>query len=127
MVQLHGPTGPNQIQLVKQEAPELKVIKSLIVRYDNADLLLDDVQCFGSSVDAFITDTFDPETGASGATGKVHDWTTSRRLVESTDRPVILAGGPNPRTFAKPSTRCSPRVWTCIQGLRARMGVRALI
>lgn len=95
MVQLHGPTDPNQIQLVKQEAPELKVIKSLIVRYDNADPLLDDVQCFGSSVDAFITDTFDPETGASGATGKVHDWTTSRRLVESTDRPVILAGGPN--------------------------------
>jgi phosphoribosylanthranilate isomerase len=47
-------------------------------------------------VDAFITDTFDPETGASGATGKTHDWEVSRKLVKMSARPVILAGGLNP-------------------------------
>src|SRR4030095_10716833 len=47
-------------------------------------------------VDAFITDTFDPKTGASGATGKTHDWRVSRRLVELADRPIILAGGLTP-------------------------------
>jgi phosphoribosylanthranilate isomerase len=95
MVQMHGPTDPNQIQLLKREAPALKVIKSLIVRDDNADLLIDQVQRFEASVDSFITGTFDPETGASGATGKVHNWAVSRKLVESTNRPVILAGGLN--------------------------------
>jgi len=48
------------------------------------------------AVDAFITDTFDPATGASGATGKTHDWTVSRRLVERSPKPVILAGGLTP-------------------------------
>jgi phosphoribosylanthranilate isomerase len=47
-------------------------------------------------VDAYITDTFDPETGASGATGKTHDWRVSRRVVGQSPRPVILAGGLTP-------------------------------
>jgi phosphoribosylanthranilate isomerase len=47
-------------------------------------------------VDAYITDTFDPPTGASGATGKNHDWRVSRQLVRQSPRPVILAGGLNP-------------------------------
>lgn len=44
----------------------------------------------------FITDTFAPETGASGATGRTHDWLVSRRLVTLSERPVILAGGLTP-------------------------------
>lgn len=52
-------------------------------------------------VDAFITDTFDPDTGASGATGKTHDWEISRRLVELSPKPVILAGGLNPENVAE--------------------------
>ncbi len=52
-------------------------------------------------VDAFITDTFDPKTGASGATGKTHDWRVSRRLVELADRPVILAGGLTPENVKR--------------------------
>jgi phosphoribosylanthranilate isomerase len=46
-----------------------------------------------SYVGAFITDTFDPATGLSGATGKVHDWSVSRSIVELSGKPVILAGG----------------------------------
>jgi phosphoribosylanthranilate isomerase len=47
-------------------------------------------------IDIFITDTYDPSTGASGATGKTHDWNISRRLIEISPKPVILAGGLNP-------------------------------
>jgi len=63
------------------------------VRADNAAALQEAVDRFAPLVDAFITDTFDPATGASGATGKTHDWTVSRRLVERSPKPVILAGG----------------------------------
>jgi phosphoribosylanthranilate isomerase len=93
MVQLHGRTDLEQIQLLRKEAPRLRIIKSLIVRGGNAGALIDEVQRYGPSVDAFITDTFDPTTGASGATGRVHDWDISRRLVEVSNTPVILAGG----------------------------------
>lgn len=95
MVQLHGETDLEQIQLLKQEAPQLRIIKSLIVRGNNMDSLIDEVRRHEASVDSFITDTFDVVTGASGATGKVHDWEISRKLVASSSRPVILAGGLN--------------------------------
>jgi phosphoribosylanthranilate isomerase len=52
-------------------------------------------------VDAFITDTFDPKTGASGATGKTHNWRVSRHLVELSDRPIIIAGGLTPENVKK--------------------------
>jgi phosphoribosylanthranilate isomerase len=95
MVQLHGQTSLEQIQLLRREAPKLKIIKSLIVRAGSSGPLINEVQLYASSVDSFITDTFDPATGASGATGRVHDWEISRRVVELSTRPVVLAGGLN--------------------------------
>jgi phosphoribosylanthranilate isomerase len=77
--------------------PELVVIKSLIVREGGLGGLLDEMRALESRVDAFITDTFDPETGASGATGMTHDWQVSRRLREATSKPLILAGGLTPQ------------------------------
>jgi len=59
-------------------------------------------------VDAFITDTFDPATGASGATGRTHDWNISRRLVEISRRPVLLAGGLAPDNVAEAIRRVRP-------------------
>jgi len=96
MVQLHGETSLQQIVQLKRAAPGVRIIKSLIVRGDNEDALMEDVDRYGVSVDAFITDSFDPVTGATGATGKPHDWEISRRLVVSSPRPVILAGGLHP-------------------------------
>jgi phosphoribosylanthranilate isomerase len=96
MVQLHGETSPGEMERLRRTGPRLRIIKSLIVRSDNTDILVDEVDRFAPMVDAFITDTFDPVTGATGATGKPHNWTVSRRLVEVSPKPVILAGGLRP-------------------------------
>lgn len=95
-VQLHGPMAAGELRRLRAAWPELHVIKSLIVRGDNLDALAEEVGRFAPFVDAFITDTFDAETGAIGATGKAHDRAVSARLVELSPRPVILAGGLNP-------------------------------
>ena len=92
-VQLHGDITPREISSIRKSTPELRIIKSLIVRGDNSSQLRDAVETFSPLVNAFITDTYDPETGATGATGMVHDWDVSRQIVEISDRPVILAGG----------------------------------
>jgi phosphoribosylanthranilate isomerase len=92
-VQLHAATEVAELKKLRHTWPQLRIIKSLVVRGDNLDALTDEVNCCASWVDAFITDTFDPITGATGATGKVHDWTVSRRLVALSPKPVILAGG----------------------------------
>lgn len=93
MVQLHADVSVNCLVTLRKAKPGLHIVKSLIVRGDNADALAGQVAMLAPHVDAFITDTFDPETGASGATGRTHDWTVSRRLVELSPKPVILAGG----------------------------------
>ena len=92
-VQLHGRVAPTEVGRLRALDPSLLVIKSLVVRSDNADTLVGSVSAFAPHVDAFITDTFDPATGASGATGRTHDWAVSARLVAASPRPVILAGG----------------------------------
>jgi len=96
IVQLHGAITPADLSRLKTLAPHLSVIKGLIVRGDNLAELEALVSELAPYVDAFITDTFDPATGACGATGKTHDWTISRKLTELSPRPVILAGGLNP-------------------------------
>lgn len=95
-VQLHGDIAPAEMARLRAAAPDWFVIKSLVVRGDNQARLEETVRALEPWVDAFITDTFDPVSGASGATGKTHDWRVSRRLVEIARRPVILAGGLTP-------------------------------
>ena len=95
-VQIHGKIKIDEIKKLRKEAGDLFIIKSLVVRQDNFEDLKNDIMLFTPYVNAFITDTFDPATGAEGATGKIHDWNISRELVRLSERPVILAGGLNP-------------------------------
>jgi phosphoribosylanthranilate isomerase len=100
-VQLHGDITLEQLKAVKLLDPGLFVIKSLIVRDNNQRELEAEVHSWSPYVDAFITDTYDSKTGACGATGKIHDWRVSRRLVQMSPRPVMLAGGLRPENVAR--------------------------
>ena len=79
--------------MLKTKHPQLKIIKSIIIGQQSLPQIFSFINTYSSAVDAFITDTFDPETGASGATGKRHNWEISKRIVEYSALPVILAGG----------------------------------
>ncbi len=96
MVQLHADVSFDELARLKKADPELLVVKSLIVKDHNLAELETGVAAYCPYVDGFITDTYDPETGATGATGKTHDWDVSRRLVSVSPKPVILAGGLRP-------------------------------
>lgn len=93
-VQLHGDAPRNEVRRLREVWPTLWVIKSVIVRPGaRAEDCFRSIEQLLPYVDALITDTHDPETGACGATGKTHDWNVSRWIVERCDKPVILAGG----------------------------------
>ena len=100
-VQLHGYISADELAELKEIRPGLQVIKSLIVRGGNIEGLSAEVEIYQAFADYFITDTYDEATGASGATGKTHDWEVSRRIVEISPKPVILAGGLNPENVAE--------------------------
>lgn len=101
IVQLHGDIDRVELERLKTLDSNSTVIKSLVIGMRDDKALEATVNELSPFVDAFITDTFDPETGASGATGKTHDWRVSRRLVELADRPVILAGGLTPENVQR--------------------------
>ena len=100
IVQLHGNIGIHEIKKLKEKAPELLLIKSIIIGEAETESTLDFAKQFDQHIDAFITDTFDPETGAKGATGKTHDWNISKGIVNAVEKPVILAGGLDPGNVA---------------------------
>jgi phosphoribosylanthranilate isomerase len=116
-VQLHGDITIGETRRLKSSAPELYLIKALVVRPGKPDDLAGAVRDFGPHVDAFITDTWDPQTGARGATGKTHDWDVSRLIVQTAARPVILAGGLTPENVGHAILQIGPA------GIDAHTGV----
>ena len=108
IVQIHGDIDRGELKRLKSLDPNLTVIKSLVVGMSDHKVLEATLRKLSPFVDAFITDTFDPKTGASGATGKTHDWRVSRRLVELADRPIILAGGLTPENVKRAILEVGP-------------------
>lgn len=123
IVQLHGPISAEELVKIKLAAPQLKIIKSLVVRGDNLEELKMTIAGTAPFVDAYITDTFDPESGAEGATGKTHDWIIDRQLVALSPRPVIISGGLNADNVAEAIQTVRPAgvdVHTGIEGQDGR-------
>jgi phosphoribosylanthranilate isomerase len=107
-VQLHGEIELGEIRRLKANSPQLFLVKTLVVRAGSLLRLVEDVNCLQDHVDAFLTDTFDGSTGRWGATGKTHDWAISRRIVEFSSRPVILAGGLTPENVRRAISEVRP-------------------
>lgn len=122
-VQLHGEICIDQLALVRSARPRLSIIKSLIVKAGSGDDLTGLMQSCEPFVDAFILDSFDQDTGATGATGKVHDWSLSSELVRHARRPVLLAGGLTPENVGDAIRRVQPAgvdVHTGVEGADGR-------
>lgn len=101
IVQLHGDISLDELEAIRGLDPDLTIVKSLVIGCDDRHGLESWLSRFAPYVDAFITDTFDPSSGARGATGLVHDWRVSRTVVECSPKPVILAGGLTPLNVAR--------------------------
>lgn len=121
-VQLHGDVEAAQLRKLKAARPDLYVLKSLVVREDNADELLKLVDEVSDAVDMFITDTFDPATGAKGATGLTHDWGVSAELVRRSPKPLMMAGGLNPENVAEAIRVVKPAAVDAHTGLEGADG-----
>jgi phosphoribosylanthranilate isomerase len=61
-------------------------------------------------VDAILLDSGNPNLAVKqlGGTGRVHDWTISKRICSEVSSPVYLAGGLNPENVAEAIRRVRP-------------------
>jgi phosphoribosylanthranilate isomerase len=71
-------------------------------------------------VDVLLLDSGRPSATVKelGGTGRVHDWSISRRLVQAVDKPVYLAGGLNPENVAEAVRQVRPFAVDVCSGLR---------
>lgn len=121
ILQLHGPMEPDQGRRLRERLPDVILMKSLIIGREPAA----SPERFPWA-DAFLTDTFDPATGASGATGRTHDWTVSRALAEAESRPVVLAGGLHAGNVARAIAAARPAGVDAHTGLEDADGRKSL-
>jgi phosphoribosylanthranilate isomerase len=92
-VQLHGGMSKTELTELTRLVPGVKKIGRVSVT-DRA--AIETARGFSPDLwDAVILDTYDPETGKLGATGRTHDWGISADIVKAAHVPVILAGGLN--------------------------------
>lgn len=124
-VQLHGAIRTDQLQRLRALRPAWTVIKSLVVPPGGREALDRELDNCAPWIDWFITDTFDPDTGASGATGKTHDWAISRALVQRSPRPVILAGGLTPANLGEAIRTVRPAGVDAHTGVETPDGAKA--
>lgn len=97
-LQLHGEFPTDELPMLRAALPHLKILRAVHVTGPEAR---EKAKEFERRVDAIILDTYDPQSGRGGATGKTHDWEISRQMVASIRTPIILAGGLTPDNVAR--------------------------
>lgn len=90
---------------LKKEYPSVALMRSIPVG-DDADIAL--ARSYDGIADYLLLDTYDRAVDNFGATGKTHDWDISKKIVESVDIPVILAGGLGPENVIDAIRRVRP-------------------
>jgi phosphoribosylanthranilate isomerase len=97
--------APDEVARLREELAPLPVLLTIPVR-DGASIAL--AERYAACADALLLDSAHPATGVVGATGLVHDWSLSRRIVERVAVPVILAGGLGPDNVLEAIERTRP-------------------
>jgi phosphoribosylanthranilate isomerase len=120
-IQLHGDSSIEDITQIRIAFPSLHVIKSIHVTDTSA---ISEAKKFAPFVDALLLDSVNTESGQIGGTGKTHDWQTSKKIVESVDCNVILAGGLNPQNVAEAIRTVAPFGVDVNSGVKAPNGFK---
>lgn len=91
VVQLVDAVAPATYDALRRAHPAVKVVQVVHVADDGA---VDEARRVAPHVDAVLLDSGRPGLAVKelGGTGRVHDWSVSRRVVEACGRPVFLAG-----------------------------------
>lgn len=97
-LQIHDYISPEEVAFCRKELPDVRILKAVHVIDGQPDKALAAAKSFEDVCDAILLDSRTAER--LGGTGKTHDWSISRMIVEQVSVPVILAGGLTPSNVA---------------------------
>ncbi|MGE4045372.1 MAG: phosphoribosylanthranilate isomerase [Acetobacteraceae bacterium] len=103
-VQVHGAMPLPDLLRLRALTPGMTLIRAVHVTGPDA---VDDARALAGLADALVLDTRTEDR--LGGTGRTHDWSISRRIVEAVaPMPVYLAGGLSPGNVAAAIARVRP-------------------
>lgn len=114
-LQVHSGLEPDDLATVA-DAIDIPLLVGASVEAEGTLTDLDGV------ADAVLLDSRD-EVGAGG-TGRTHDWDASRRIRESLDVPIILAGGLTPENVRRAVETVDPYAVDVATGVESKGGVK---
>ena len=121
-------TKANTVQLVdsvtvdvyaslRKALPKISIVQVIHVTDESS---VQEAIAVSSFVDFILLDSGNPNLTVKelGGTGRRHDWNLSRRIVESVNRPVFLAGGLNAENVSEAIERVQPYGLDLCSGVR---------
>lgn len=98
-LQLVDRLAPEALRSLRRRLPGVSIVQVVHVRGEHS---VEEAVAVAPLVDAVLLDSGDPDLPVRqlGGTGRVHDWSHSRAIVERAGCPVYLAGGLRPANVA---------------------------
>lgn len=102
---------------LRRDCPAVKIVQVVHVENEKA---LPEALLVAPHVDALLLDSGRPGAPVKelGGTGRAHDWSVSRRIVEASPVPVFLAGGLHPDNVADAIEAAEPYGLDLCSGVR---------
>lgn len=116
-LQLVDAVAPAVLRRLRAELPGIRLVQVIHVLDESS---VAGARAVAPLVDALLLDSGNPRLAVKelGGTGRVHDWSLSRRIVEACGRPVFLAGGLRPDNAAAAVAAVGPHALDVCSGLR---------
>lgn len=94
-IQIHTSPDSELLERIQDLRREngIKIVQTIGIGKKTLLEIHGEIERISRYIDAVLLDTERP--GGGGGTGRTHDWSMSREIVEETRLPVILAGGLN--------------------------------
>lgn len=94
----HLHATPEFVRKIKNVCPDIRVMQAIDANRPEA---VEEAKNYSEFVDLLLLDSVDSKNEVIGASGITNDWNISRKIVEISKAPVILAGGLSPDNVAE--------------------------
>ncbi len=117
-IQLVDDVPDEDFTIIKERAPYIKLVQVVHVTDESS---VEYASRKSEYADALLLDSGNPNLPVKelGGTGRVHDWSLSRKIVEQVKVPVFLAGGLNPGNVKQAIEEVGPYGVDICSGIRS--------